>query len=312
MVVNLKESDKKKINYIFDMKLLSVHTLLILLIVSLSSFQADKKPEEYYKSGMDNVARKDYLKAIGDFTSAISLKPDYADAYLQRALTKHLFGEKMGFFTPDLCLDLIEAARHGKPQQAIDKLDKLSSIECHSIQTAMLDPENVFCVDVNSKVLPTVPTELKQLKFLAALNLWNNKLTTVGPEIESHPYLVNLNVGSNRITTVSASVGKLKWLRILNLSKNSIRSLPNEIGNLQYLEILDMRYNALSSLPSTIGQLKSLKSLDLTANSLAEIPAGLASLTQLENLILTGNPLKKADVDNLKKSLPKTNVVFIE
>src|SRR6185312_17338388 len=75
--------------------------LIIVLVVGASAFnQPDAKM--YYESGMANLNKKDYIQAIGDFTNAISLNPNYADAYYHRAYAKDLLGKKMGFASTEL------------------------------------------------------------------------------------------------------------------------------------------------------------------------------------------------------------------
>ncbi|MDW8288339.1 MAG: hypothetical protein RMJ89_09725, partial [Flammeovirgaceae bacterium] len=88
-------------NRLFYLPLIFKVTLVVGLLLVASSFtwqDVEKTAEEYFNDGLNNMKKKDYLKAIGDFTHAISLNPQYAEAYYQRAIAKDLFGQQIGFF----------------------------------------------------------------------------------------------------------------------------------------------------------------------------------------------------------------------
>jgi hypothetical protein len=285
---------------------------IVLLIISLflSSFsQTDKSAEEYYNDGIQNIKSKAYLKAIGDFTHAISLKQDFAEAYFQRAVAKDLFGQQIGFFNPELCSDLIEAAKMNHVD-AISLINKLGVKECQSMSTAFLDVEMTYCADFNSKVLNKIPELTKTLKNLTHLNLWNNRIVELEYPFEFLPYLVSLNVSSNQINKVGVSIGKLKMLYELNLSKNDISSLPEEIGNLSHLHTCILRGNRIINLPASLKKINSLHTLDLSLNNLEKIPQVVSELTMLKVLILSGNPLQPIDIENIRAKLPNTEIIF--
>jgi tetratricopeptide (TPR) repeat protein len=289
----------------------SIYKVVILVItLSLCSFaQTDKSAEEYYNDGIQNIKSKAYLKAIGDFTHAISLKQDFADAYFQRAIAKELFGQQIGFFNPELCTDLIEAAKMNH-SEAIPMISKLGSKECQSMSTAFLDAEMTYCADFNSKILNKIPELTKTLKNLTHLNLWNNRITELEYPFEFLPYLVSLNVSSNQINKVGASIGKIKMLYELNLSKNDITTLPEEIGNLNNLHTCILRGNRIIELPASLKKINSLHTLDLSLNNLEKVPQIVSELTMLKVLILSGNPLQPVDIENIRAKLPNTEVIF--
>ena len=56
------------------------------LLISFSSFGQTAK--EYFNSGYDKAEAKDYYGAISDYTKAIELDPNYANAYYNRGLSK--------------------------------------------------------------------------------------------------------------------------------------------------------------------------------------------------------------------------------
>ena len=55
----------------------------------------------FYQSGMNNYKNGDYFKAVYDFTKAIEIDPNYADAYHWRALVK-MFLEDYSFALRDI------------------------------------------------------------------------------------------------------------------------------------------------------------------------------------------------------------------
>ena len=61
----------------------------VLVVVCLHAMScSDRKDMELYKQGIDKYDLKDYQGAIADYTKAIGLKPDYADAYNNQGVAK--------------------------------------------------------------------------------------------------------------------------------------------------------------------------------------------------------------------------------
>src|SRR5881296_2774675 len=86
------------------------------LLLFICSFTSDPDAEALFNSGERNLANKDYIKAIQDFTSAISLKPDFGKAYLQRAKAKMLFHQQLASGGSEFCFDLIQAMQLGEKE----------------------------------------------------------------------------------------------------------------------------------------------------------------------------------------------------
>ncbi len=122
----------------------------------------------------------------------------------------------------------------------------------------------------NNNLNGTLPTSLKDLKFLRVLNLHNNNL----------------------VGEIPSSVAELKALKILNLSINKIKgSIPNEISQMTNLEYFDVFFNELSGeLPNDLSSLTNLKRLSVYGNFLeGEIPDSISSLKNLKELQLSSN-----------------------
>ncbi|HSZ25069.1 MAG TPA: leucine-rich repeat domain-containing protein [Cytophagaceae bacterium] len=263
----------------------------------------------FYENALTSLNKKDYIQAISEFTNAISLKPDFADAYYHRATAKELLGKKMGFFSSEMCSDLVSAMINGK-LEALDKLEKSCMGECFDLDAAFLEPEIVYCADFSSKILKDLPAGSEKLAFLVKLNFFNNKLTTLSEKFASLDRLISLDLSSNQITTIPALAGKMIRLRELNLNKNQIASLPYEFGNLKQLKLLNMRQNSLTTFPKSIATLSSLETLDLAFNKLTSMPIEIANLKTLKTLILVGNEISIAEQKKIKALLPNTTIHF--
>lgn len=284
-------------------------TLLSFVILTVSSAFNHPDATSYYNSGVNALNGKDYMKAIGDFTNAISLNPKYADAYFYRAYAKELLGIKMGFTSTEMCTDLVMAMHYGK-KEAAAKLEKGCMGECFPLDGAFEEPEIVYCADFSSKVLTDLPAGSNKLTYLVKMNMFNNKLTTFSKEWESLDKLLSLDLGSNKLTALSPSIGKLIHLKELNLNKNPIKTLPIEIGNLKQLHTLTLRQNGLTEFPPSIAMLTSLENLDLALNKLTTLPMEIANLKNLKTLTLVGNELSSAEQKKIKALLPKTTIYF--
>ncbi|MFN3405537.1 MAG: leucine-rich repeat domain-containing protein [Cytophagaceae bacterium] len=282
--------------------------ILIFFFITLSSFnQPDAKT--YYENGLASLNRKEYIQAIGEFTNAISLRPDFADAYYHRAYAKDLLGKKMGFFSSELCADFVSALKLGK-EDAASKLEKSCMGECFDLDGAFFEPEVVYCADFSSKVLSDLPQNSEQLIYLVKLNFFNNKMTGINDRLGNLTTLVSLDLSSNQITTVSPAVGKLVHLKELSLNKNRITTLPYEFGNLKSLKTLNLRQNGLTELPKSVAMLTQLENLDLALNKLTVLPIEIANMKNLKTLTLVGNELSPKEQAKVKALLPNTTIYF--
>jgi|GEM_PF-850194 len=284
-------------------------SLLIIVLVVLSSGFNQPDAKMYYESGMANLNKKDYIQAIGDFTNAISLNPNYGDAYYHRAYAKDLLGKKMGFASTELCFDLVSAMKLGKTE-AIGKLEKTCIGECFDLDGAFQEPDVVLCADFSSKVLTDMPANSNRLINLVKLNFFNNKATAFTDKFGALTNLISLDLSSNQISTVAPSIGKLVYLQELNLNKNKIKELPVEFGHLVNLKTLTLRQNGLTTFPKSIAMLTSLENLDMAINPLTSLPVEIANLKNLKTLTLVGHEMPAKEQQKVKALLPNTTIYF--
>ena len=80
--------------------------LTLTLLVSFVSF--GQTSTEYFNSGYDTADVKDHYGAISDYTKAIELDPNYANAYNNRGASKENLGDLNG-----ACADWKKAAELG-------------------------------------------------------------------------------------------------------------------------------------------------------------------------------------------------------
>ncbi len=288
-------------------KLITYSSIIAVLIFGSSFNQPDAK--NYYDTGLVSLNQKDYIKAIGDFTNAISMNPKYGDAYYYRAYSKELLGKKMGFISTELCSDLIYSMVYGKTE-ASDKIGELCTGDCFNMESAFVEPEIVYCADFSSQVLTDIPDGIENLQYLIKLNMFNNKLVTLSQKWVHLTKLISLDLGSNRITLLPPVIGKLTELKELNLNKNLLATLPAEIGNLKKLKTLTLRQNGLKVLPANIGTLTELEDLDLALNMLTTLPTEIENLKKLKRLILVGNEISAKEQQRIKTLLPNTTIAF--
>ena len=281
---------------------------LLAAMIFAFGFTSDKA-ELYYQKGLENLYSQQYIEAIGDFTNAISLKRDFGDAYFQRAKSKDLLGKQAGFFSSDLCYDLISAIKYGN-DSAIDMLREKSTVQCHTVKSIKMEPDLVFCADFSSSVLKSMPEGAEELHFISFINLFDNKFTAIPEQVYNYKYLIHLDISSNELTNISDDIHKLKWLSELNLNKNKISKLPSSLFTLVNLKQLYLRHNELSNIPAEFSMLKNLEDLDLGLNNLKEIPESIKKLPKLKKLVLVGNPMTEAYVKKLQKEMPNTTIYF--
>ncbi|MBC7388767.1 MAG: leucine-rich repeat domain-containing protein [Opitutaceae bacterium] len=279
------------------------------LFILLSAFISQPDADSFFESGKKHHEKSEYIKAISDYTMAISLRPDFGNAYLQRAKAKLSFSEKMGFLNNEFCFDLIQALNLGLQEAAL-LLKGNCDGDCFTLQKAVHEPEIVFCADLSSKILTSLPKESLTLINLVKLNLFNNKFTETPDQLSNFKSLIELDLSSNKLQTINPSIEKLLFLEELNLNKNELTALPVEIGRLKHLLKLYIRSNQLKELPAEIALCTDLESLDLSMNKLNTLPVEIYQLKKLKTLNLVGNLFDKKSQKSIRSKLPMTMLYF--
>lgn len=288
---------------------MKIKVLCFCIPMFICSFSSDPDAESLFKSGEKNLANKEYIKAVQDFTAAISLKPDFGKAYLFRAKAKMLFHQQMASNGMEFCFDLIQALQLGEVESELLLRDACDD-QCFDAEKALIEPDIVLCADFSSKILTEMPEGSENMENLFKLNLFNNRFSHVSSTFSKFPALLVLDLSSNRVQSIDPSLGKLQNLTELNLSKNQLSSLPDEIGELKKIKHLNLHGNQLVDLPATLSKCKELEHLDLSNNKLSAIPEEILLLKKLKTLKLSGNTLDKKTQKTISESLYNTEVYF--
>ncbi len=169
---------------------------------------------------------------------------------------------------------------------------------------------NLYQILIINNKLYELPQEIGKLKLLQSMDLSMNNINRLPQEIGNLENLKHLDLHSNLLDSLPGEIGNLTRLTSLSVSNNKLNSIPTEIGQLENLVILNVENNKLKNLPSTIGQLTNLETLNLAYNNLNALPEEIKNLQNLQRLKLSGNPLKKSEVEELRKNLPNTDIHF--
>jgi len=168
------------------------------------------------------------------------------------------------------------------------------------------DLAKVIDLNLGRNNLTEIPKGLEKLPQLVGLGLKNNQLTNV-TGLEKLTQLELLYLGSNEITDVTG-LQKLTLLTDLGLENNQLTELPKGLEKLTQLTILYLENNQLTDVTG-LEKLTQLTLLCLNNNQLIDV-TGLEKLTVLSDLRLPFNPnLTKAQIDQLKKALPKCRIL---
>ena len=150
----------------------------------------------------------------------------------------------------------------------------------------------------------------KAFPSLDTLNLHGNKLFVV-TDLDKAPGLRSLNLSNNKLPYLYGSgIYTLENLTKLDLSTNFLKSIDEEAAQLIQLKDLNLSNNRLMEVPQVIGRMDNLEVLDLSYNNLAVLPGDAMYMKHTRHIDLSGNPLTPSQVDQLKRLLPGTEIVF--
>lgn len=190
------------------------------------------------------MQQQQFLAAIGNFTAAVSLKPDYADAYLQRANAKQLLAQQQGYTDNERYADLLHATRLGQTE-ALATISQGYAGGCVTGLETEPQADEVFCLDISGTNLKAIPAQVSRYTDLVRLDVSSNRLTDLNGIFESNQAVVFLDAHENRIANLPANIKNLPFLRELNLSGNNLETLPTEITQLKNLQTLNLSGNPI-------------------------------------------------------------------
>ncbi len=149
---------------------------------------------------------------------------------------------------------------------------------------------------------PSDPNNVKvERQIRGAIKKPTGELTKADLEKVTYLYL-----SINQLTSVKC-LEKLTQLTEVNLTRNQLTDVKG-LEKLTQLKELSLIGNQLTEVPKGLEKLTQLKNLYLIGNQLTSVK-GLENLDQLKVLSLRNNPdLTKAQIDELKKALPKCDI----
>lgn len=163
-------------------------------------------------------------------------------------------------------------------------------------------------LDLDTNKLSSLPSDLGRLTELQVLSLSYNELSALPQELSGMSRLSELSLKANQFSTFPAVLTSLSELRKLDLSNNRLSELPDEIAKLRNLEVLSLRGNSLNRLPAAFSQLQKLEKLDLAQNPVSELPPP-ESFPHLRQLSLRQTKVDEATFTRYQKTLPKVSIL---
>lgn len=165
-------------------------------------------------------------------------------------------------------------------------------------------------LDLDSRGLRVLPSEIAKLKYLKELFLSGNKLKDLPVTIGDFDQLKILFIARNQLKTLPDAIGTLTKLKTLNVSDNKLKTLPITISALTELQVLNIHNNHLETLPDEIRTLTELQELYLSYNWIKIFPTALGALTGLLKLELHHNQLENVPPDGIR-TLTKLEQLYL-
>ncbi|GAA5033322.1 hypothetical protein GCM10011506_25400 [Marivirga lumbricoides] len=179
----------------------------------------------------------------------------------------------------------------------------------HIPYTDIIGGENITTISIQNGAL--VEFSLAKFPRLEILNLKGNKLKVI-ISMENSKNLNHIDLSENRLGSIPEISGlyTLNNLKELDLSGNFLPMLDPSFDKLDNLKVLKLGNNKIIHFPLVLLKMKSLEEVDLSYNSLTKIPEKLEKKDNLKYLDVTGNDLEINEVEQLRKMLPNTTVIF--
>lgn len=175
------------------------------------------------------------------------------------------------------------------------------------------------------KVLPAEITKLAKLKDLAlnGNSTFIDEMDASGQGLDlkenfkllaQNPKLTKINLADNNITLIPNEIAGLKNLAILDLTNNQLATLPEAMGELSNLNELVLANNPIKELPEVLSKMKSLTKLDLRSIKLTNFMADMDKIKKMPKLkeLWIPDGLTEADINALKKAMPKLEIISFE
>lgn len=191
--------------------------------------------------------------------------------------------------------------------RAISSLNDLFSF--YDLQKALDNASMVRNLDLSWKQIEELPSNITSLNNIRWLNIRNNELTALPVEIDRLSKLTELLLDNNNLSNLPEKIQNLKMLSNLSLTHNNFKEFPLQVTEIKNLRVLDMSDNNISTIPPEIGKMKKLKVLALINNDISSFPEEFFKLRRLEKLYIDPSKLKKEELSNLQKRLPRLEII---
>lgn len=159
----------------------------------------------------------------------------------------------------------------------------------YSMDSAVLHPDNVFILTINSKSPnDSILKKIGTFKNLKSLTLYFNGQIRIPDEIYNLN-LFELTVQTSKTDSIefSEKISELDSLRYLHI--NNVQNFPENITNLPNLSLLEIAFCKIDSFPG-LERFKKLKEISFTNLNLKTIEGlGLEKIPTLESVSFIGN-----------------------
>ncbi len=140
--------------------------------------------------------------------------------------------------------------------------------------------------------LDGVPSEIRVLSDLTALDISENRVKVLPGSLISCPKLIKLRASKNAIDELD-DMSLYQFLLSVDISHNSMKSLPSSLFSLPAIQGIDAGFNKLKSVPKQISCCSSMTRLILCKNILASLPDSWHQCVNLVHLDISDNKIKR-------------------